>query len=322
MITFTSLISTVALFAAMMIPGFVMGKMRRIHGGAVTTLGNLLSDIAMPALVFVKLLETDMNDLDPIALIICILLPAAVIFSLCFISHMVFRPREGDREHASARFCAVFSNCGFLGIPLAAALFPESPQVTLYVSLANVTSTFLLLTLGMNILSVGEEKNTKSNVFFALLRPVTLAVMLGFVCSALGLGAAAPRLVSYFDTFSRLTTPLSMTVLGFELSETKPRMLFRDRRVYGVAAMKLAVSPLLSFALLLVMKQIPVIHISPELSSAMLIATAVSTAASASAMARCQGIKGSLAASATLVNTLLCVITLPLLWLLFDAALI
>ena len=281
MLTFSSLFSCVALFVALMIPGFLMGKLSRIEQGAVATIGNLISDIAMPALVFVKLIETDVTRLDPATLVICIVLPAAVILSMYFISKVVFRKRGDDREYSSAIFCSVFSNCGFLGIPLSAALFPDNPEVTLYVSLANVVSSFIFLTLGMDILSEGGEEKKRAGVLKLVLRPVTVAVILGFACSALGVGEALPSAVSYFGTLSQLTTPLSMTVLGFELSGMKCKSLLGDRRVYAVAAMKLLLAPVLCLGAMAVLKYALGVELSYYLSAGMFITTAVSTAASA-----------------------------------------
>jgi len=282
MLTFSSLFSCVALFVALMLPGFIMGRLGRIERSAVGTLGNLISDIAMPALVFVKLIETDVTKLEPITLIICAALPAAVILLMYFISKAVFRKRGEDREYASAIFCSVFSNCGFLGIPLAATLFPDNPEVTLYVSLANVVSSFIFLTLGMDILSEGETEKKKTRGLRIIFRPVTVAVALGFVCSALCLGDRFPSAVSYFGTLSQLTTPLSMTVLGFELSEMRVKSLFGDGRVYAVAAMKLLLAPTLCLTVLAMLKYALGVEISYYLSAGMFITTAVSTAASAS----------------------------------------
>ena len=325
MVTFTTLISTVAMFAALMIPGFIMGKARRIENGATVTVGNLLSDIAMPALVFVKLIETDVSSLKITDILISVLLLALTIPVIYFISRLIFKPRDGEREHLSAIFCSMFSNCGFLGIPLAATLFPNKPEVTVFVSLANVTSSFFLLTLGTSVLESGASTNEgkkKNPIVSLLLRPVTFAVVLGTACSLLGVGKIFPQMTTYFGTLSGLTTPLSMTALGYELSKMNLRGLLGDRRVYVTAAIRLLLSPLLALSLLFALRLIPVIEISYELMAAMLITTAVSTAASASAMARAHGIEGSLAASATLVNTLLCVVTLPIIWLLFDAVFI
>ena len=205
MVTFTSLISTVAMFAALMIPGFIMGRTRRIEKGAMTTVGNILSDIAMPSLVFFKLIETDVSSLGIADIIISVLLLALLIPILLLISRACFKVRSGEREHLSASFCSMFSNCGFLGIPLAAALFPDNPEVTVFVSLANVTSSFFFLTLGMSVLSEGMETNGsapkgKNPVVSLLLRPVTFAVVLGVLGSLVGLGEQFPKAVDYFGT--------------------------------------------------------------------------------------------------------------------------
>ena len=321
MLTFPSLVSTVALFAALLIPGFIMGKCKRVQRSAVSTVANILSDVAMPALVLVKLLEIDIKTLDPTSIVICLALPSVVIMALHFISKLAFASKHEDRSDSAAKFCSVFSNCGFLGIPLAAALFPDRPEATVYVSLANLVSSFFLLTLGMNILSDGCNCK-KNGIVCIIFRPITFAVIIGFVLSAFDVGSMLPSLTSYFGTLSSLTTPLSMIVLGYELSQMKPKELFGDARIYAVGAIKLLVSPMIAFVLLAFLKFILKTELSYTLKAAMLITTAISTAASAPAMARANGIEGSLPASATIVNTLLCVITLPTLWALFDAVLI
>lgn len=316
MLTPSHLISSVLLFVALMLPGFLMGRLGRMEQGAVATLGNLIGDLAMPALVFIKLAETDLSHLALSSVAICLAVPAAVILLLYPLARRLFPPKKESEEHRCCVFCSVFSNCGFLGIPLSAALFPQDPQVTLFVSLANVVNSFFFLTLGTSLLSGKKSVSKIKAVKSALLRPVTLAVLLGLLCSALRLGERFPSLLSYFDTLSRITTPLSMTVLGFELSKMGLFVFFKDRRIHGVALVRLIVSPLLCLGLLTLVRT--VLPVPYALSAALLIATGVSTAASTSAMARAHGIQGSVAAAATLYNTLLCVLSLPLLWQVHD----
>ena len=320
MLTFSSIIFCVMLFVALMIPGFIMGKLGRIDGSAVSAIGRIISDIAMPALVFVKLVETDVTRLDAASLLICTVLPGGVMLTIYFISKGIFKEKSGSLEHRCAVFCSVFPNCGFVGIPLAAALFPSEPAVTLYVSLTNVVSSFLFLTLGMSILSgKASQKPTLKSILGIILRPVNFAVALGFLCSPLNLSSVFPDGVSYFNVLSQLTTPLAMTVLGFELSQMKLSDLFGDVRIYTVAAIRLILSPLISIAALLILKILLGVEISYLLMSGVFIAMAVSSAASAAAMARAHGINGKLAPAATVVNTILSIATLPLGFLICNA---
>ena len=86
--------------------------------------------------------------------------------------------------------------------------------------------------------------------------------------------------------------------------------------VYLVSLIKLVLSPMIAIAILAMLKYVFCLDIGEEISLAMLIATAVSTAASAPSMAKKYGADSEYAATLTLGNTLLCVITSPFLYML------
>ena len=93
--------------------------------------------------------------------------------------------------------------------------------------------------------------------------------------------------------------------------------MWTNARVYISSMVKLLISPLVTLAILSFMKFILKLSIDDCISSAMLIATAVSTAASAPSMAQKYGADSEQAATITLANTLLCIVTLPVLYMLF-----
>ena len=215
----------------------------------------------------------------------------------------------------SAVFCAVFPNCGFLGIPLAAAMWPDKPEIVLYISVFNVVSTFLLLTLGVYILS-GDKRNIK--IGKTLISPIFFAIVLGVAASLLKVAACVPAIQTYSLTLAQLTTPLAMITLGYELSKMNLLKMWANAGVYITSFVKLIVSPTIAITVLALMKYAFMIDISSSVACAMLVATAVSTAASAPSMAKKYGADSEYAATLTLANTLICVITLPLLYMLFG----
>lgn len=313
MATFHGLLVNVILFFLLMIPGYIMGKCKHIEEGAMLTLSNLLSDVAMPALVFSKLLEVNLLSVSFPTLVCCILMPFITVLLLYAIVTWVFRKPQCD---AASRFCALFSNCGFLGIPLACAIFPDQPEVAVYVSVFNVFSTFLLLTLGTGILSQDKRAVRPLGI---LCSPITVALVLGCIGSYFRVGEYVTQIATYANTLAQLTTPLSMVVLGYHFSKLPFQKILCNSRVYSVAFFKLLVMPLLAMGVLVLVDLIPDVNVSGELAVAMLLATGVSTAASAPAMARKYGQDDGYAAALTLGNTMLCLITLPLIYLLFEA---
>ena len=310
--TFFAMLGIVLLFAALLIPGFVLGKTGAIKGESMLSFSNILMYVAMPFLVFSKLLEIDIRCIGVCEILISALLPIALEFLLLLICKAFFK---GDKASSgAATFCSIFPNCGFLGIPLAAAMWPEKPEIVLYISIFNVVSTFLLLTLGVYILS-GDKKEI--SVKKTLISPIFFAIVLGVIASLCNLAELEPNIKIYSVTLAQLTTPLAMITLGYELSRMNLIKMWTNARVYISSMVKLLVSPLITLAILSFIKFVLKLSIGNCISFAMLIATAVSTAASAPSMAQKYGADSEQAATITLANTLLCIVTLPILYMLF-----
>lgn len=310
MLNFTVLLRSVVLFVALAMPGFVLGKLKRLDAGARAAIGGILSDVAMPALVLARLLEADLSTLDGGSIVWSLLLPIGLTAVLWGISALLFPRADGDsRRHGAARFCAVFANCGFLGIPLTEAMFPGQPEVVVYVSLFNVSSTLCLLTLGVYMLS-GDRASVRLRAIFC--KPIVWVVVLGAGLTVTGWGKQMPWLITYANYPAQLTTPLSMLVLGCSLAELDLCSIFTRPDLYKTALIKLIAAPVLSMLIL------RLCGAPAELAAAMFLATGVSTAASAPAMAGQYGADAEYTATLALGTTLLCIATLPLLSLLFE----
>ena len=311
--TFWPMFCIVLLFAALLIPGYVLGKARAITDAAAVTFSNILMYIAMPFLVFSKLLEIDLLSIGLTEILISALMPIVLELMLLVACRLIFKGKE-PRKRAST-FCAIFPNCGFLGIPLAAAMWPDKPEIVLYISVFNVVSTFLLLTLGVYILS-GDKKAISLKK--TLISPIFFAILLGVAASLLNINEYWDSVSTYSVTLAQITTPLAMISLGYELSKMNLIKMWANAGVYVTSAIKLVASPLIAIGALVLVKYVFKIETDFSLILAMLVATAVSTAASAPSMAKKYDADAEYTATLTLGNTLLCVITLPLMYMLLE----
>lgn len=299
---FQTLSIHILLFAALMIPGFLLGKCGKLKG-ATDGITNLLTHLAMPALVFQKIAETDLSSLPLMDALISLLAPILLI-------PLFYLPLKFLFKERSARFCALFSNCGFLGLPLAAALFPEQPQVSLYVALFNISSTFMMLTFGLFILSGNAKEISPLGAIF---KPITFGVLAGIAVALLREHLPLDFLLSYGEYFSALTVPLAMLTLGAALSATKPRTLLQRPALWGVAAIKLVAFPLLTLALFSIFPAG-----SASCAAALFLSTGVSTAATAPALSEKYADDPEGGTVYTLGTTLFCLITLPLMSLIYQ----
>lgn len=314
MIDIKTLFAYIILFGALTVPGYILEKQGKLGESAFPAMTSILTDIAMPFLVLTKLLQTNISDFTVPELIFPLLLALLSYAIIFLLSRIAFRKSVRDQQVVKI-FSSVFSNCGFLGIPLAAAMFPDAPKVCALVSIYNVMNTFAVLTLGEYIISGDIKRIKPSGMIF---KPVTAAVVLGFAASFFEIGDKLGGAIQYADILASLTTPLSMLVLGAQLARLRFSELFSTASMYVSALLRLFASPLASLALLLAARHIFGIEVSTELACAIMISSAVPTAATASALAAKHGADARLAAILTLGSTILSVVSMPAVSLVYN----
>jgi len=236
---FYSLLQYIFLFVLLMVPGYLMGRKGTIHDSGVHVLTNILTDIAMPFLVFSKLLKMDLDILEIPSVICCFLFPILSIVGTYLISLLVF-PKTGQKDRYTVnRFCSIMPNCGFIGLPLAAAVFPDNPEVVLYISIFNLLSTYLLLSLGTYVLS---EDRGEIKLQRLLCHPILFSIVLGLICSRL-----PDDIVDFIEDYAvmpaQLCTPVSMLILGYRLSKMSVRGVIGRADLAMSIGMKLIVMP-------------------------------------------------------------------------------
>lgn len=310
---FFDMLGRLALFALLGVPGFVLARLGKIEERGRATLVNLLLYVAMPFLVFKSLLETDIGALNPAEWITCALFPILIVAALVGAGLLLLRGQ--DERTKACRFCATFSNCGFLGLPLAQSLFPDRPAIAIFIAIFNIVSTVLLFVVGGAMLSGGKERIHWRKL---LISPLTVATALGVICSLFDLGQKAPFLITFTGIPAAMTTPLAMTVLGALLATLPKKPWWREAGLWLTALLKLVISPLVTILVLLFLDRVCHLPVGADAMVALLLSTAVSTAASAPSMAEDHGCDPHYAAALTVGNTLLCLVSLPFIYLLFH----
>ena len=112
MAAFYEMFNIVVLFVALLVPGYVLGKIKLVEGSAMVSFSNILMYIAMPALVLCKLINMDMSDVGTGEIIIAAALPALLVLVLSALSRIL--PMSDVARERALRFCSVFPNCGFM----------------------------------------------------------------------------------------------------------------------------------------------------------------------------------------------------------------
>lgn len=309
------MLRNVLLFVALAIPGYLLvrcGLMKQEQSGA---LSKLLMYVGMPFLI----LGSTINNLSfNKELLLTMAVVAFVGVTYTFLMFFASAPLTVNTKEAKTRgmmrFSAVFSNNGFLGIPLAIAVFgADSPIMTVLI-LLNIITNVLMYTLGAYLVS-GDK--SKMNLRKAFLNPVLIAFLVGIVLNLLNVKSYVPEISTYSTHFSNLVTPISMTILGMKMGAIRITSLFTSPRTYYVSALKLIAFPAVIVAVLVGARALSVDVVDHAMILGFFIAFAMPTAGLASTFADSFGGDTENAVAFTLGTTLLSIITIPVLyWLL------
>lgn len=309
---FLSTFLIVLLVIALAVPGFALKKAKLLPDGASNALAVLLLYVAQPFLMVSSLLNKTFTtsllpDFAAVALFAVVLQ-----LMLYFLSKLFF---VKVKEEPTRRICVASSylgNVGFMGIPVMKALFPSDDTIILYTVIFNIVFNAMTWTLAVYAITGDKSKIKPVKI---LLNPPTIATVLAlpfFFCNV----SVPDNVLTTIGYLGDMTLPLSMVILGIRLADIKFTRLYTGAPVYGVALVKLVVSPLAALGVMLLVRLL--IPIETTVIVALFIIFAMPSASSALNFAEMYGGDCDTAAKATLTNTLLCVLTIPILSLLIP----
>ena len=306
------MLKNVVLFVTLALPGYLLVKAKVLDSQHSGVLSKLLMYVGMPFLI----LSGTVNNISfDKALIIKLILTSAVgiafTFAMFFLSKPITAMEKSEKTRGMMRFCMAFSNNGFLGIPLAVAVFgADSPVMTVLVIL-NIITNILMYTLGVYLVSGDKSRISLKKAF---LNPVLIAFIVGVVLNLMKVNTYIPEISTFSAHFSGLVTPLSMTILGMKMAEIKFVSLFKSPRMYYVCSMKLVAFPCIILALLLAAKHLGAGIVDDSIILGFFIAFAMPTAGLASTFADGFGGDTENAVSMTLGTTVLSIFTIPIIY--------
>lgn len=151
-------------------------------------------------------------------------------------SYLLIRKKEG-RESAIERFSAIYSNCGFMGIPLMHALFGDEGvfYLTAFITVFNL----IVWTHGIILISGERDMKKVVKVFYS---PTIIAIVAGVAAFFAQIKIPSVPMAA-LDFVADMNTPMAMLVSGVTMADTNIVELLRKPRVYYISLLKLLVIP-------------------------------------------------------------------------------
>jgi predicted permease len=220
---------------------------------------------------------------------------------LAYFSVKILKAPMEDRGVYQAAL--VLTNSGFMGFPLALAVFGEKGLFLMII--ANAVFTLYTYSVGVLMLISGKgERLTPGAVFRSIVSIPVVSSIIGLVIFAFGIPLPT-LLADFLETVGNITIPLSMIIIGIQLAESRVREVLNNRHIYETIVLRLVVVPAALFA---VFMWLPV---NPFVLCVVIFAMSMPTAAVTPVLSEIHGVNAKLAAQTVFITTLLSMLTIP-----------
>ncbi len=309
---FLTILKYVLIFVALAVPGYVLAKTKLMGEKESGVLSKLLVYVGMPFFIVsaVSNIEFNSESLTVLGLSAVI----GIAFHVALIAVSKFFTGKGEKTKTGMeRFCIVFANNGFIGIPLAQAVFSDKPLVLTSVIVINIITNLIMYIWGTRMVAENPQPLSWKKIAF---NPLLIAFVIGVIINLTGVKTLVPETDKYIGYLSAIVVPLSMLIIGLKLGDVKFKAFFTNGRMYYVSLMKLVTVPVLVVGVLVLVSLLT--PISKEIIIGSFIAFAMPTAGLAPTYAKMYNGDEENAVCYTLGTTIFCVASIPLLYMLLD----
>ncbi len=235
----------VIIMSLLLIIGAIASKTNVITKDGTKQLSSLELQLINPLLVFMSYQTAEQGSAHLKRLLMTFILSAA---SFCITIPLASLLKRKGREYYSLeRFSCIYSNCGFIGIPLISALYGAEGVLCLsaYITVFNL----LVFTHGYMLI---KEESDLSALKKAVRSPTVIAAAAGLICYIAGLhipflnGAVGESL----EMLVNMNAPIAMLIAGSTAARSDLLGALKDTRILTTAACKLLIIPAAVIALM------------------------------------------------------------------------
>ena len=306
-----TLFQSVLLLFLLMIPGYLLRKCKIGGETLPRDLSNIILYVAQPAMIVAAFVR----DFDKE-----VAFNAAGVLVFSFIAHTIFYLlaklffRSAPHEIAKIyRFGVIFSNSGYMGIPLIMAIFDESAAI--YASVYIIAFNFFTWSLGCLIYSEDKSYISPRKMF---INPATIPIYIGIIVFLLPINQYIPGVVvDAMNKFSGVVAPISMMLIGMLLADVKLKTAFFDRYLWEALAVRLLLFPALIWGVVKLVS-LSGIYNSEIATAVTLICAATPSAAATGMFATKFGCDTQTASKFVSISTIFSILTMPIVALLLK----
>lgn len=299
-----ALIITMLKIVAAMAAGFLLYKIHILNDAVNKGISSLVVHVTSPCMIFSSIVTMGRSEIGNAVTLLWIgFVIYAVLIALAFLIVKLLRiPPASSGVYQAA---IVFGNVGFLGLPLAESLF--GPVGLFYMALLNIHMNLFVYSYGFYIIA----RNSSSGFRFSpktLINAGIISVLIAMLIFFLQI--PLPDYVKEPISFvGGITSPLAMIVIGSTAAANSLKKVFLHKKLYLLSLIKLLILPAATYFLLKLTLD------NRMMAQVITMYVGMPTAALVSMIAIAYDSDAETASSATAMMNVLCIATIPLLYL-------
>ena len=232
---FLTVTEQVAVLFILIAVGFALSCAGVINDAVRSGMTVILLDVVTPCVIVSEMQTQRTGDRMTGLLITAGVFAACLAVFILLSKPLAARKGRPVSTEASARICMIYSNCGFMGLPLLAALSDVvGSDALFYGSVIIGVNNLFLFTQGIAMFgksSSGGEKPGVSRRLAMLFSPAVAGIFVGILLFSLGI--ELPEVISRpVEYIGSMNTPLAMLVIGAIIKSCDLRRIFTDRRIF------------------------------------------------------------------------------------------
>lgn len=302
----------VAVIFALVGTGFIANRTGILPGSVTPHLTKLILTFTLPAFILFSIAENTLTpamlgEMKEVSFIMLVIYILGIPF--CLLTVKLFRfPRESRGLYASM---LLFTNSGFMGIPIASAVFGQHGMFIMVFE--NMYMTLFLYSAG--VIMIGMDTEKKVSVKDGIKSAANLCMFASLLGVALLLiGFTFPATISRFlHLIGEMTVPLSMMLVGIQLGTSNLSQLLRKPDLIGFTVVKSTFLPAITLLCMYFLDVAPMVKVITVLCMAL------PAAAILVALSERNEADASLAAGGVSLSTLFSMATIPLVCTLLKA---
>ena len=284
--------------------GVLCAKARILNNTIIKGLADLVLYCVTPCVLVNSFVQMPFSTAKLKELLLVLLITTLIHVGMILLCYPLIRDADDSRQRM-LRFALVFSNAGYMGLPLQEALLPESG--TFYCGAYIAVFNVFLWTYGLALMS-GDRKNISPKK--ALLSPGVLGVAIGLILFLLPVvwgNFRVPELImTPIRHLANLNTPLPMVIIGFYLADIDFKAAIRDFKSFYVILLRVVAIPLATLGILYLC------GVRGDMLTSLVISVSTPTAAATTMFAAKYDRYPNVSCNIVSLSTLLSILTMPL----------